>query len=98
MANSPKGFTLIEILVVMSMIAVMASLFALSVQGRDDDDVVDEIITTFVREANYAQEEILFRRFPIGIARPWPNSWRSSGSTSRQSEEEDFRLQAQGDQ
>ncbi len=67
MSRRQKGFTLIEILVVMSMIAVMASLFALSVQGRDDDDVVDEIITTFVREANYAQEEILFRRFPIGI-------------------------------
>ena len=32
-----------------------------------DDDVVDEIITTFIREANYAREEIMFRRFPIGI-------------------------------
>ena len=62
-----KGFTLIEILVVMTIIAVMTSLFALSVQGRDDDDVVDEIITTFVREANFAREEIMFRRFPIGI-------------------------------
>ena len=62
-----KGFTLIEILVVMTIIAVMTSLFALSVQGRDDDDVIDEIITTFIREANFAQEEIMFRRFPIGI-------------------------------
>jgi len=62
-----QGFTLIEILVVMTIIAVMTSLFALSVQGRDDDDVVDEIITTFVREANFAREEIMFRRFPIGI-------------------------------
>jgi type II secretion system protein H len=62
-----RGFTLIEILVVMSIIAVMASLFALTVQGRDDDDVVDEVIDTFIREANYAREEIMFRRFPIGI-------------------------------
>ena len=66
-ARRQQGFTLIEILVVMSIIAVMASLFALTVQGRDDDDVVDEIITTFTREANYAREEIMFRRFPIGI-------------------------------
>jgi type II secretion system protein H len=66
-AKRQQGFTLIEILVVMSIIAVMASLFTLSVQGRDDDDVVDDIVTTFIREANYAREEIMFRRFPIGI-------------------------------
>jgi len=66
-ARRQRGFTLIEILVVMSIIAVMASLFALTVQGRDDDDVVDEVIDAFIREANYAREEIMFRRFPIGI-------------------------------
>jgi type II secretion system protein H len=67
MDGRQRGFTLIEILVVMALVAVMTSLFALSVQGRDDDDIVDDIITTFVREASYAQEEIMFRRFPIGI-------------------------------
>ncbi len=66
-ARRQRGFTLIEILVVMSIIAVMTSLFALTVQGRDDDDVVDEVIDAFIREANYAREEIMFRRFPIGI-------------------------------
>lgn len=66
-ARRQRGFTLIEILVVMFIIAVMTSLFALSVQGRDDDDILDEIITTFMLEANFAQEEIMFRRFPIGI-------------------------------
>ena len=62
-----KGFTLIEILVVMTIVAVMASVAVISVRGRDAQSVIDESVRQLAYSLRVAEEETLFRRRQLGL-------------------------------
>jgi general secretion pathway protein H len=62
-----EGFTLIEILIVMVLIATTTSLIVLQVRDRDDGALLQREIDVFLKTTNFAQEEMLFRSEPLGI-------------------------------
>lgn len=62
-----RGFTLIEILVVLALIAIASSMIVLQVQGRDDSELMKREIDFFLKTSRFAQEEMLFRNQPLGI-------------------------------
>jgi general secretion pathway protein H len=61
------GFTLIEILIVMVLIAMTSSVIVLQVRGRDEEALLEREIDYFLKTSRFAQEEMLFRNDPLGI-------------------------------
>jgi prepilin-type N-terminal cleavage/methylation domain-containing protein len=62
-----RGFTLIEILIVLVLIATVSSLIVIQVRDRDDAAILDKEIEAFIKASRFAQEEMLFRNNPLGI-------------------------------
>lgn len=62
-----RGFTLIEILVVLFIVGVLAGLATLAVRGRGPQDLVNEEADRLFELMSLAQEESLFRAKVIGI-------------------------------
>ena len=65
--HAHRGFTLIEILIVLVLIATVSSLIVIQVRDRDDAAILDQEIETFIKTGRFAQEEMLFRNNPMGI-------------------------------
>ena len=65
--HAHRGFTLIEILIVLVLIATLSSLIVIQVRDRDDAAILDQEIETFIKRGSFAQEEMLFRTNPLGI-------------------------------
>lgn len=65
--HAHRGFTLIEILIVLVLIATLSSLIVIQVRDRDDAAILDQEIETFIKRSSFAQEEMLFRTSPLGI-------------------------------
>jgi general secretion pathway protein H len=62
-----RGFTLIEILIVLVLIATVSSLIVIQVRDRDDAAILDQEVEAFIKKGRFAQEEMLFRNNPLGI-------------------------------
>jgi len=65
--HAHRGFTLIEILIVLVLIATLSSLIVIQVRNRDDASILDKEIETFIKRGSFAQEEMLFRNNALGI-------------------------------
>jgi prepilin-type N-terminal cleavage/methylation domain-containing protein len=65
--HTHRGFTLIEILIVLVLIATVSSLIVIQVRDRDDAAILEQEIGTFIKNGRFAQEEMLFRSNPLGI-------------------------------
>lgn len=67
MPRSNRGFTLVEILVVMFIVSVLVGLSTLAVRGRDVQALVDEDAERLLQLLTLAQEESLFRFRTLGL-------------------------------
>lgn len=69
LATKPRarGFTLIEIMVVLVVVSVLAGFAVLALRGRDVQSIVDEEADRLLMLVTLAQEEALFRYRTIGI-------------------------------
>ncbi len=65
--HAHRGFTLIEILIVLVLIATISSLIVIQVRDRDDAAILDQEIEALIKTGRFAQEEMLFRNNPLGI-------------------------------
>ena len=62
-----QGFTMIEMLIVVAIIAIVSTTITLAVQDRDDESLLEREIEAFIKTSRFAQEEMLFRSDPLGI-------------------------------
>lgn len=61
------GFTLIEILVVLFIVAVMSTVTVIAVRGLDAQSIIDNTVRKLAYSLEVAEEETLFRRRTLGL-------------------------------
>ena len=66
MGNRPRGFTLVEILVVMLIISIITTVAMLSI-GRNNTKVVEAFVNEFTQSLNLAEEQAMLAPAVLGL-------------------------------
>ena len=67
MASRQSGFTLIEILVVLALVAILSGFAIFAVRGSDPDVIVRAELERLFKIVRLAQDESMFRRQSLGL-------------------------------
>lgn len=74
-AKTQQGFTLLELLIVMGVVGVLASLVTLSISGSDFNDELEREARKVAAQVSLLQDEAIVQSRETGI-RVWANAYR----------------------